>query len=162
MRKVFFSFDWADFWRAYQVRHSWIAKGSYKAAGFMDKAEIEKIKKPNDDEIKQWIKEQLAGTSVTCVLIGCKTHRSKWVKYEIEQSIKKKNGVLGVRIHNLKAHEGMSSDADEAAPLPAQNILTLMNLDPSQYAYKTYDWEDDNGYDNLGKWVEEAARQAGR
>ncbi|MGC9124452.1 MAG: hypothetical protein ACP5IB_10365, partial [Thermoplasmata archaeon] len=27
---------------------------------------------------------------------------------------------------------------------------------------KLYDWVDDNGYDNLGDWIEEAAKQVGR
>ncbi len=36
------------------------------------------------------------GTSVTCVLIGSQTANSRWVKYEIEQSIEKGNGLLGI------------------------------------------------------------------
>ena len=28
--------------------------------------------------------------------------------------------------------------------------------------YKTYDWVDDDGYNNLAKWVEAAAKAAGR
>ena len=45
MRHVFFSFDWDDVWRVNQVRHSWVAKGSYTAAGFVDSAQIETLKK---------------------------------------------------------------------------------------------------------------------
>ena len=49
MRHVFFSFDWGDVWRVNQVRHSWVTKGSYTAAGFVDSAEIETLKRNADD-----------------------------------------------------------------------------------------------------------------
>ena len=28
--------------------------------------------------------------------------------------------------------------------------------------YPTYDWVDDDGFNNLGDWVEKAAKKAGR
>ena len=36
------------------------------------------------------------------VLIGAETANRPWVKYEIEQSIARKNGLLGIYIHRLK------------------------------------------------------------
>ena len=102
MRKVFFSFDWDDVLRVNRVRNSLATKANYKTAGLPDVAEIEKTRKQSDKEIQKWIDEQLTGTSVTCVLIGNRTNKSKWVKYEIEKSIQKKNGLLGVLIHELK------------------------------------------------------------
>ena len=102
MRHVFFSFDWDDVWRVNQVRNSWVAKGNYTAAGFVDSAEIETLKRDTDLAIKRWIGKQMNGTSVTCVLIGSQTANSRWVKYEIEKSIEKGNGLLGVYIHNVK------------------------------------------------------------
>lgn len=30
------------------------------------------------------------------------------------------------------------------------------------FSHKTYDWVDDDGYNNIGKWIEESAKQAGR
>ena len=52
-----------------------------------------------------WIGRQMDGTSVTCVLIGSQTVNSRWIKYEIEQSIEKGNGLLGMYIHNVKDKE---------------------------------------------------------
>ena len=111
MRKVFFSFDWDDVWRVNQIRNSWVTKGNYKSAGFVDKADIETLKRSTHQAIKNWIDTQLSGTSVTCVLIGEKTHKSKWVRYEIEQSIKKGNGLIGILIHELKDNKGNTSNS---------------------------------------------------
>ena len=119
MRRVFFSFDWDDVWRVNQVRNSWVTKGNSKA-GFADAAEIEEVKKRTDKEIQKWIDEQMKGTSVTCILIGSKTDERKWVKYEIEKSIEKKNGVLGILIHNLKDGDG-KTDKRGANPLDDHN-----------------------------------------
>jgi hypothetical protein len=49
-----------------------------------------------------WIDDQLQSTSVTVVLIGQETASRKYVNYEIEQSHSRGNGLLGVRIHNMK------------------------------------------------------------
>ena len=109
-RRVFFSFQWEDVWRVNQVRFSWVAKGNYENAGFADAAEIEGMKRRGDDHIKRWIDEQLHNTSVTCVLIGSETSESRWVKYEIQRSLEKGNGMLGVHIHQVKDQKGHSSN----------------------------------------------------
>jgi len=105
MRKVFFSFAWEDIWQVNQVRNSWVVQGR-KFAGFIDKAKIEKLKLQTDKEIKMWINKQMHGTSVTCVLVGENTNNSKWVKYEIEQSIKFNKGIVVIYIHNTKNSNG--------------------------------------------------------
>ena len=161
MRHVFFSFDWDDVWRVNQVRHSWVAKGSYTAAGFVDSAQIETLKRNTDLAIKRWIGKQIDGTSVTCVLIGSHTANSRWVKYEIEQSIEKENGLLGVYIHNVKDSYGRTSTKG-ASPFrqPPFNFTPTTNL---VYPCCTlYDWVNNNGRANLGNWIETAAQQADR
>ena len=79
-RKVFFSFKYEDVTRAMVVRQSAVTKGE-EAAGFIDKADFEKIKKQGDQAIKNWIDAQLKGTTVTAVLVGAETCASRWVKY---------------------------------------------------------------------------------
>ena len=65
-RRVFFSFHYEkDIWRAFIVRNSWVTKGNFESAGFIDAVEFEKIKRQGDESIKRWINEQLEGTSVT-------------------------------------------------------------------------------------------------
>ena len=196
MRRVFFSFDWDDVWRVNQVRKSWVTKKGTNKAGFVDAAEIEKVKKRTDKEIEKWIDAQMKGTSVTCILIGSKTDESKWVKYEIERSIERKKGLLGIFIHDLKDDDS-KTDKRGANPLDDHNennfgetvkrtllaggagwglaklvfphlaIPTLMvgaalAILTSSDDYKIYDWIADDGFNNLGDWIEKAAKQAGR
>ena len=145
MRHVFFSFKYRDVPRAMVVRNSWVPQGN-QAAGFIDAADFEKIKRQGDASIKRWIDKQLQGTSVTVVLVGQHTCGSRWVKYEIDKSIERGNGLLGIDISKIKDLQGRASERCGKMPK----------------GYPFYLWNKDNGYDNLGDWMEEAADQAGR
>jgi hypothetical protein len=161
-RRVFFSFHYEnDVWRANIVRNSWVTKDSKEAAGFIDAAEFEEIKRGGDAAIKKWIREQLSGTSVTVVLIGSDTSNREYVKYELQQSYEKGNGMLGIYIHNLKDKDGNTSNK-------GSNCFGEIGKDANGNAvyfsinYPCYDWVNDCGYNNMGKWIEEAAKKAGR
>lgn len=157
LRKVFFSFDFDnDAWRAGQVRNSGITK-SLGEVGFVDSVEWEVVRKSSDTAIKAWINEQLKNTSVTVVLVGRFTNASKWVHYEIEQSILRGNALLAVEIHNLKNCYGVS-DYQGINPLDSHKIYDRsMGFERlASRIYKTYNWYFDNGYENIGKWVNEA------
>jgi hypothetical protein len=143
-RKVFFSFKYEDVTQAMVVRQSAVTKGE-EAAGFIDKADFEKIKKQGDQAIKNWIDAQLKGTTVTAVLVGAETCSSRWVKYEIEQSIKRGNGLLGIDISKIKDFNGKTSERCGKIPV----------------GYDFYLWNNDDGYNKLGDWVEKAAKAAG-
>ncbi len=162
MRRVFFSFDWDDVWKANQVRNSWVTKENFKVAGFVDAADIEQVKRATDQSIQNWIDRQLNGTSVTCVLIGSKTANSRWVNYEIVKSIEMKNGLVGVYIHNVKGMDGYLSGKG-ASPFsqPPINFVPLHGA-PIYPCCSYYDWINEDGYKNLGDWIEKAAQQAGR
>lgn len=143
-RRVFFSFEYEhDVSRANVVRKSGITKG-IEDAGYIDAAEFEKVKKKGDDAVKKWIDEQLENTTVTAVLVGEFTCSSKWVKYEIEASEKRGNGLLGIDISQIKDFEGKSS--------------TCCGVIPKDCDF--YRWFSDKGYDNLGTWVEKSAKAA--
>ena len=101
IRRVFFSFEYEDVQRTMVVRKSWVIQGKY-AARFDDAAEFEKIKRQGDQAIMNWIDRQLEHTSVTVVLVGEKTCSSKWVKYEIQKSIDRGNGLLGIDISKIE------------------------------------------------------------
>lgn len=139
-RRVFFSFEYGDVFRANVVRNSWVCQGR-EAAGFIDAADFEDLAKQGDDAIKRWIDNQLKGTSVTVVLVGKETCSSKWVKYEIKKSIEIGNGLLGINIGKIKDVNGKTTEC--------------CGRIPEGYAF--YRWFSDNGYENMGNWIEKAA-----
>jgi hypothetical protein len=143
-RRVFFSFEYSDVSRAMVVRNSWVTQ-SREAAGFIDAAEFEKLKKRGDDAVKAWIDDQLKGTSVTVVLVGKYTCDSKWVNYEIEKSEQRGNGLLGIDISKIKDLSGNTTERCDRIPK----------------GYDFYLWNNDDGYHKLGDWIEKAAKAAG-
>ncbi len=145
-RRVFFSFKYKqDVSRAWVVRNSWVTQGK-EAAGFIDAADFEELKRQGDTAIKNWINKQLEGTSVTVVLVGEKTCNSRWVKYEIEKSEETGNGLLGIDISKIEDLQGNTSDRCGKIPK----------------GYEFYLWNNDKGYENMGDWIEKAAKDAGR
>jgi len=144
-RSVFFSFKYQDVSRAMVVRNSWVTRGK-EAAGFIDSAEFEKLEKKGDPAIQEWIDDQLEGTSVTVVLVGAKTCASRWVKYEIEQSIERGKGLLGIDISKIEDLQGNTSERCGQIPK----------------GYDFYLWNKGEGYKNMGDWIEKAAKDAGR
>jgi len=146
-RKVFFSFHYSrDAWRVSQVRNSNVI-AAYDKSPFYDKAVWQSIKQRGEQAIKNWIEEQLKGTSVTVVLIGRETATRPWVKYEIKRSIELGKGLIGIDISKINDQNGNTDDTG-VNPVPA--------------GYKRYLWNTDNGRENLGRWIEEAAIKAGR
>src|SRR5580692_11614278 len=98
-RRVFFSFHYQeDIFRVNVIRNSGVALGN-AAAGFQDASLWEKSKRQGAAAVKRLIDRALEGTSVTCVLIGQKTAKRRFVTYEIEQSVKRGNGLLGIHIN---------------------------------------------------------------
>lgn len=161
-RRTFFSFHYEnDVWRANIVRNSWVTKPDREAAGFVDAAAFEEVKKGGDAAIKKWIDGQLSDTSVTVVLIGYDTSNREYVKYELEQSWKRGNGILGIYIHKVKDKNGNTSTAGSNSFGP---IFTSADDDKKYFfeRFITYDWVDNDGYNNLGGWIEEAAKKAGK
>ena len=145
-RRVFFSFHYErDVWRATNVRNSGKVDAT-AAAGWDDASLWEEAKRKGRREIERLIDNGLRGTSVTVVLIGTETASRPWIKYEIERSIEKGNGLLGVRIHGIKDQTGRRS-----ARGPTPVALT-------DGGFRIYDWDRNN----LGQWVEWAAVAAGK
>jgi hypothetical protein len=156
-KKTFFSFHYGrDAWRAAQVRNSGVTKPR-NARGFVDKAEWEQVKRKGKPAVKRWIDNQLKHTSVTVVLIGKETCDRGYVKYEIEQSHKRGNTIIGVRIHNLKNHEGQTDSAgvnpfDKCKINHYRKEKCLSDV----YDIPIYDWVEDDGYNNMNDWIDKA------
>jgi hypothetical protein len=161
-RKTFFSFHYKnDVVRANHVRNSNVTKESIEAAGFVDSADFEAVEKQGEAAIKKWIDGQLSGTSVTVVLIGSQTSNREYVKYELQKSYAKGNGLLGIYIHKCKDFSG-NTDSKGSNSFGEIGKDANGNSVYFSVAYPCYDWVDDDGYNNLGKWIEAAAKKAGR
>jgi len=146
MRKVFFSFHHKrDVLRVAVVRNSNRFMGNQQNP-WLDNAEWEKLKRTGNAAVQSWIDDQLRGSSVTVVLIGAETANRPWVKYEIAKSIEMGKGLIGIYINRVPSMLS-PSDPRGANPLPA--------------GYPTYDWQDNVGRMNLGRWIEAEARRHG-
>ena len=161
-RRVFFSFHYErDVQRASVVRNHWVTKASAEDAGYIDKAEWQEIEKGGKKAIEKWISDQLKGTSVTVVLIGPETSSREWVKYEVQQSYARGNGLLGVHIHNIKGFDGKTDLPGDAYFGPLGKDAKGNDVYFSSVA-KEYDWVNNDGYNNFATWVEDAAKAVGK
>ena len=146
-RRVFFSFHYQhDIWRVNQIRNLTEVIGT-AAAGFQDASMWEESKKKGDSVIRALIDKALENTSVTVVFIGSQTAGRKFITYEIDQSIKRGNGLVGIQIHHLKDRHG---NVDEPGATPSR--IAAGN-------YSVYKYADS---EKLKNRIEEAARAAGR
>ena len=101
-RRAFFSFHYQrDVWRINQIRNIPNIIGC-SAAGFQDASLWEEAKKTSDASVKKLIDDALHNTTVTVVFIGNQTSNRKFINYEIEKSIARGNGLVGIQIHHLK------------------------------------------------------------
>lgn len=146
-RRVFFSFHYQrDIMRVNQVRMSNQFIG-VPAAGWADASLWEEAKKKGDATIKKMIDDALHNTSTTVVCIGAATAGRRYINYEIEKSLARGNGILGLRIHHLIAPR---IGADVAGEVPEK----LKAIKAPIYSFTTAA--------DLGLWVEKAAIAAGR
>jgi len=157
-RKVFFSFHYdRDVRRIQQVRNSWVIRDRGDAPPFYDAADFEEAKR-RAGGIQKWIDGQLHDSGVTAVLYGYETWSRPWVRYELEESHKRGNGILAIDIHNVR---DPLKGVDSPGPNPL-NYVTIGGLPLSRLYRANYDWVRDDGYNNIGAWIEKAAREAGR
>ncbi|MBY3252158.1 TIR domain-containing protein [Rhizobium laguerreae] len=118
-RRTFFSFHHdEDNWRAWNVRNSWVVRSQDQIdRGFFDSSVFEATKNESATALKNFLRNGLENTSVTCVLTGELTWQRRWVRYEIVRSVLKGNGLLTVDIYGVENRRGMvgSKGADPLA-----------------------------------------------
>ena len=145
-RRVFFSFHYKYVWKVNQIRNMPKVMGT-SAAGFRDASLWEKAKKKGDKEIKRMIDRGLENTSVTVVCVTRGTASRKYIKYEIEKSLERGNGLVAVRIHHLK---DQNRKTGSKGAIPSQIKAN---------GFKAYKYTNNEA---LARWIEEAAQKAGR
>jgi len=139
-QKAFFSFNHEDLSRAMVVRNSWVTNGN-EAAGIIDASEFEALEKTGDDAVMEWIDTQLSGTTVTVVLLTDETSANRWMTYEIQRSKDLGRGLLGIGISSIEDSNGDTSGRWYKIPT----------------GFPYYQWIKDDGYNNIGNWIEAAA-----
>ncbi|GEM_PF-208168 len=156
-RRTFYSFHYErDAMRAAQVRN-YNTIADEDEIGVIDAAKWEEIKRAGDGAIKNWIQSQLESTSVTAVLIGAETADREWVRYEIVESWNRGNAVVGIRIHNVKDPR---VGVDIAGRNPFEGLM-LADGTPLSNCCRVYDWVEDDGRANMGRWADAAADERG-
>jgi hypothetical protein len=93
-RNVFISFDYEDIDNVNLLRAH--AKNENSPIEFNDWSVSESIDSERAPYIKQKIAERIDQSSLTVVYLSDKTSNSKWVKWEIEESMRKGKHVIGV------------------------------------------------------------------
>ncbi|MBN2306989.1 TIR domain-containing protein [Candidatus Peregrinibacteria bacterium] len=142
-KKIFFSFHHkSDGHRVAQVRKSKTVTG-YKMNPLFERSKWESIKRHGDHAVQDWINGELRETDVTVVLLGEQTGNKKWVNYEIQKSKEMGKGIIGIDISKMKDKNGYITEMGPS-PLPAGTPI--------------YSWTEDNGEENLDKWIEKASK----
>lgn len=145
-RRVFFSFDYRHVWRVNQIRSMPNVLGT-AAAGFQDASLWEEAKKKGDKTIKAMIDRALQNTSVTVVCVTYGVAVRKYISYEIDKSLEKGNGLVAVQIHHLKDQNGNTASP---GAIPSQVEAN---------SFKAYKYSNKEA---LARWIEQAAKIAGR
>jgi hypothetical protein len=95
-RRIFIAYQHAD-----QMKAKGFNLMSYADnvdVSFVGRHLLDPVDSTNADYIRAKVREQMSGTSVTVVLLGDDTADSSWVDWEIEESLDKGNGLVGIRL----------------------------------------------------------------
>lgn len=155
---VFFIFDYdRDRWKAEQIRDHFVSKLNQKACGLAEDAEWEKIEENGEEAIQEWINWGLDSSIVTVVLYSSETSKLKYIDYAIKNSFKRKKGLVGIDIHNMKNDVG---DKDSEGKSPFEKFYVKKGKEKIylQRIFPTYEWINDLGYNNINEWVERMAK----
>ena len=145
-RRVFFSFDYNLDWKVNQIRSMPNIIGT-AAAGFQDASLWEEAEKKSVNSLRLIIDNGLQNTSVTVVCVTYGTSTRRWINYEIDKSLEKGNGLVAIQIHHLR---DQNRDTGSPGAIPKQIEAN---------GFKAYKYSNK---ESLERWIEEAARIAGR
>lgn len=169
-RRIYFAFHYDDIFRVNVVRNSWRFQLNRESSGYFDASLWEKAKRESDLALKRLINGGLENTTVTVFLLGSETADRRWVNYELVRSVERGNGLLAIRIHQIKKPTWIGNVQVPLMAAPGANILdryqirgfTALPGTPLSRHFSIHDWTTGNGYANLGTWVEDAASRAAR
>lgn len=115
--RVYFSFDYErDLDRVNKIRQLPKVVGS-AAAGFQNIKVWDEARLRGDSAVHGLINDALYNTTVTVICLGYMTAYRKYLTYEIERSLDRGNGLVGIHIHHLSNRHGETDEQGNVPPL---------------------------------------------
>lgn len=160
-RKVFFSFHYErDSQRVSQIRECNCISQHFTKSPFLPKSEWEAIQRTDETAVRNWIDKNMNGTSVPILCFWLETHTRPWVKYELEKAHREKGGIVAIDLSSMST---MQNQIDPIGINPLKKAYDSSRTELFNYSnYKTYHWINNEGRNNINKWVENAAQLVGR
>ena len=128
-------------------------------AGLWDKELVEEARRKGREAIRELINSEFKGTSVTVVLIGESTYYNPWIEYEIRKSHVHEKGIIGIYIHNLITIDGRRSRKGKN-PFAKITVNVHGRREILSKYIPVYDWVEDDGINNIDRWIKEAKKLA--
>lgn len=98
----------------------------------------------NEDYIRQLLRDRIKWAGTTIVLIGPDTHKREWVNWEIEQSNKMGNNIVGVFLQGEKGSEtpnNFEKYGDDLVGWDSDNIIKAIE------GVRNGPWQNSDGTD---------------
>lgn len=95
-KRIFISFVYDDDSDYFNLLEAW-SKNEKIDLEFYNESVTEAFDSENSDYIKRKIKEKIQRASITLCLVSENTHNSKWVNWEIQESIDHENNLIAVK-----------------------------------------------------------------
>lgn len=100
----FFSFTEADREVVLTIKGRAV-NSNYHNLNFRVKDLLERWDTEDVAMIRQAISKAMSGTSRTIVFVGERTHRSRWVREEVEMTLRNKKPVYAIRLNNTNGQK---------------------------------------------------------
>lgn len=162
VRWTFFSFHYQnDVTRAHVVRNSWVTKEDRDDAVLIG----------NQTAVRPWVRYELVRSFQRGNgLFGIRIHNIKNFAGQCAAAGKNPLDYLTYMVNGSQVtwREWNGNQWVDYTKVPSATVSetgqSLSNGEAKQFSsrFLIYDWINDNGYENLGTWVERAARQAGK
>jgi hypothetical protein len=151
--------DECDSARANHVRKQLLGSERYQVEGYSPFTTWSKTNSgPSVEQIENTIRDGLASSIATLVLIGPDSAANRWIRYAIEQSYTAKKPMLGLFVNDLADERGKNCIAD-VNPLERFAVLEQGKKVYLSDRYPSYAWSD-LGDGKFETWLELACQVA--
>lgn len=129
-RRVFISFRHADENKVNLLRGR--VKNERSDLDFIDMSLQTPFNSENADYIMSGIRKRIEGSSVTVVYVTEETHKSEWVNWEIEESLRQNKGVVVVNARSdssKKMPDAVTENSDRVKIVPKKDKEIMKAID---------------------------------